>query len=36
MIDAGVLNSQLVPKLKDMTQDGDKDVAYFATMALQN
>ena len=36
LIDPGVLNSQIVPKLKDMTQDGDKDVAYFATIALYN
>jgi len=30
------MNSQIVPKLKDMCQDPDKEVAYFATIALLN
>jgi len=33
--DTSVFNSQLVPKLKDMSQESDKDVAYYATLALQ-
>lgn len=34
--DTAVFNSQLVPKLKDMSQESDKDVAYYATLALQD
>jgi len=29
------MQTQIVPKLKEMQADGDKDVAYFATVALQ-
>ena len=36
LIEASVLQSQLVPRLKDMTQDSDKDVAYFAMICLQD
>ena len=36
LIDHGVFSSQIVPKLRDMTQDGDRDVAFYATVALQN
>ena len=35
LIDPSVWNSQIVPKLKDMSQEPDKDVAYFGFMALQ-
>lgn len=34
LFDAGVLNSQIIPKLKDLMQDGDRDVAYHATLAF--
>jgi len=33
--DPSVFSSQIVPKLRDMTKEADKDVAYFATVALQ-
>lgn len=29
--DSNIFQTQIVPKLKDMSQDGDKDVAYFAS-----
>ena len=34
LFDQSVYQSQIVPKLKEMLQDPDKDVAYFATVAL--
>jgi hypothetical protein len=34
MIESSVFNIQIVPKLKDMIQDGDRDVAYYATAAF--
>ncbi len=34
MIDNGVLNVQLLPRLKDLMQDSDRDVAYFAAQAF--
>lgn len=34
MIEGSVFNNQIVPKLKDMIQDGDRDVAYYATTAF--
>jgi len=34
-IDASVYQSTIIPKLKDMSQDADKDVAYFATVAIK-
>ena len=30
MFDSSVYQSQIVPKLKDMSQEPDKDVAFFA------
>jgi serine/threonine-protein phosphatase 2A regulatory subunit A len=35
-IDSSVFASTLVPVLKEMTNDADKDVAHFATVALQS
>ena len=35
MFDQSVYNSQIQPKLKDLVQESDKDVAYFAYVALQ-
>lgn len=34
-IDASVFNSQIQNSLKELLQDSDKDVVYFATVALQ-
>ena len=34
LFDPSIFASQLAPKLKDMTQEPDKDVAYFAHVAL--
>jgi serine/threonine-protein phosphatase 2A regulatory subunit A len=34
--DQGVFNSQIVPGLKDMSSDSDKDVSYFATVAMND
>lgn len=34
--DQGVFNSQIVPGLKDMSSDSDKDVSYFAHVALND
>ena len=34
--DAGILQGQLVPALKEMAGDSDKDVQYFATIALSH
>ncbi len=34
--DGGVLSSQMVPALKEMVQDTDKDVQYYATVALNS
>ena len=36
MIDSGVFSSQIAPKLKDMIQDGDRDVAFYATAAFKD
>ena len=36
LFDSSNFQSQIVPKLKDMTQEPDKDVAFFATKALQS
>ena len=36
MIDQSAYETQIVPKLKEQVQDADKDVAYFATVALQD
>ena len=33
--ESSVWTAQIAPKLKDMSQEPDKDVAYFATVALQ-
>lgn len=33
-IDSNVFASQLVPPLQEMSKDADKDVAYFAQVAL--
>ena len=34
--DSSIFASLIVPKLKEMTQEADKDVAYYATLALQD
>ena len=34
--DPQVFSSEITPKLRELTKDSDKDVAYFATVALQN
>lgn len=34
--DAQTFAQKLAPKLRDLTQRGDKDVRYYATLALQN
>lgn len=34
-IDTNVFSSQLLGHLKDLQQDADRDVAYFANIALQ-
>jgi hypothetical protein len=34
-IEPNVFNSQLVPVLKEMSNDPDRDVSYFAQVALQ-
>jgi len=33
--DSGALSSQIVPGLKEMQSDSDKDVQYFASVALK-
>ena len=35
LFDPSIFTAQIVPKLTEMTQEADKDVAYFATLALQ-
>jgi len=35
LFDQSVFTAQIAPKLKDMSQEPDKDVAYFAQVALQ-
>lgn len=34
--DAQTFSGKLAPKLRDLTQRGDKDVRFYATVALQN
>ena len=34
--DSGSLNSHIVPVLKEMTSDSDKDVAYYANVGLNS
>lgn len=36
LFDPAVVSSQLVPVLKEMTSDSDRDVQYYATLALEN
>lgn len=36
VIDSGVFSSLIAPKLKDMIQDGDRDVAFYATAAFKD
>jgi hypothetical protein len=36
LIDPAVVSSQIVPVLKEMTSDSDRDVQYYATLALEN
>ncbi len=36
MYDAQILNQQIVPILKEMSTDTDKDVQYFSTVALND
>jgi hypothetical protein len=33
--DQTVLKDQIVPKLKELAQDGDEDVAYYAKVAME-
>ena len=33
-MDPNILNSQVFPGLKEMTSDSDRDVQYYATVAL--
>jgi len=33
-IDASIVSSQIMPALKEMTNDTDRDVQYYATVAL--
>ena len=35
-IDAGILNSQIMPGLKELAGDSDRDVQYFASAALND
>jgi serine/threonine-protein phosphatase 2A regulatory subunit A len=35
-IDSAVFQSTIVPGLKDLASDTDRDVAYFATVALND
>jgi hypothetical protein len=34
--DQTVLKDQIIPKLKELAQDGDKDVAYYAKVAMED
>ncbi len=34
--DASVVQSQIIPGLKEMTNDPDRDVQYYATIALSD
>jgi serine/threonine-protein phosphatase 2A regulatory subunit A len=33
-LDPSVVSSQIIPGLKEMTSDSDRDVQYYATVAL--
>lgn len=33
-LDPAIISSQIVPGLKEMTSDSDRDVQYYATVAL--
>jgi len=33
-LDSGIVSSQIIPGLKEMTSDSDRDVQYYATVAL--
>jgi hypothetical protein len=33
-IDASIVSSQIMPAIKEMTNDTDRDVQYYATVAL--
>jgi serine/threonine-protein phosphatase 2A regulatory subunit A len=35
-IDGSVMQSQIIPGLKEMTNDPDRDVQYYATIALSD
>lgn len=35
-IDTETFNEKIAPKLRDMMQESDKDVAYYATLANQD
>jgi hypothetical protein len=35
-MDASVVQSQIIPGLKEMTNDPDRDVQYYATIALSD
>ena len=36
LLDPSVVQSQIIPGLKEMTNDTDRDVQYYATIALND